>query len=101
MAPRLGWNESHRSSPGDKMKFSSLLPLPKGHLRKRSKAKSEISPSKDKVKLILPYQVHTHVRATESTPDLVGLGEFPLPRSHNSGVSRSFCSKMTAKFHQP
>ena len=60
MAPRLGWNESHRSSPGDKMKFSSLLPLPKGHLRKRSKARSEISPSKDKVKLILPYQVHTH-----------------------------------------
>ena len=78
------WNERHEASylfshhhlhrPSDDMKFSKLLPLPKGHPRSRSKAKSDIGSTEDQSEpdLVVP-------RPTESTPDLrVGISTSPV-----------------------
>jgi len=78
------WNERHEASylfshrhlhrPSDDMKFPKLLPLPKGHPRSRSKARSEIGSIEDQSEpdLVVP-------RPMESTPDLrVGTSTSPV-----------------------
>ena len=69
----LSYHHLHR--PNGDMKFSKLLPLPKGHRRGRSKARSEIGPIEGQSE---PDPVAP--RPTESTPDL-GIGTSVLPTS--------------------
>ena len=78
--------------PNDNMKFSKLLPLPKGHGRSRSKARSEIGSIEGQSE---PDPVAP--RPMESTPDLrVGTSTSPTsgpltPRDQESnGIQIAF-----------
>ena len=59
------------------MKFSHLLPLPKGDRRRRSKARSEIGPIEGQSEA---DPVSTTLRPAESTPDLrIDTSTPPMP----------------------
>jgi len=64
--------------PSDDMKFSNLLPLPKGNRRRPSKARSEIGPTIEVQSE--PDPVSATPRPAESTPDLrIGTSTPPVP----------------------